>query len=105
MRKGAPWLKPVLVQCAFAAARKKNSYLQAQFCRLKARRGAKKAAIGVAASILTAAYHMIADGTFYHDLGADHFERRAKPNQIKRLVAKIQSLGYDVQIKPLPLAA
>ncbi|MGH2362918.1 MAG: IS110 family transposase, partial [bacterium] len=57
IRKGAPWLKPVLVQCAFAAARKKNSYLQAQFYRLKARRGAKKAAIAVAASMLTAAYH------------------------------------------------
>ena len=44
---------------------------------------------------------MIANGAFYQDLGADHFERRAKPNQIKRLVAKIQSLGYDVEIKPL----
>ena len=101
MRKGAPWLKTTLIQCAWAAARKKASYLAAQFHRLRARRGPKKAVGAVAASILTAAYHMIADGAFYHDLGADHFERRAKPNQIKRLVAKIQSLGYDVQIKPL----
>ena len=54
VKKGAPWLKPVLVQCAFAAARAKNSYFQAQFLRLKARRGPKKAAIAVAASILTA---------------------------------------------------
>jgi hypothetical protein len=44
---------------------------------------------------------MIAEGTFYQDLGADHFKTRAKPNQIKRLVAKIQSLGYNVEIKPL----
>lgn len=101
MRKGAPWLKTTLIQCAWAAARKKASYLAAQFHRLRARRGPKKAVGAVAASILTAAYHMIADGAFYQDLGADHFERRAKPNQIKRLVAKIQSLGYDVQIKPL----
>jgi transposase len=101
MRKGAPWLKTTLIQCAWAAARKKAAYLAAQFHRLRARRGPKKAVGAVAASILTAAYHMIADGTFYQDLGADHFERRAKPNQIKRLVAKIQSLGYDVEIKPL----
>ena len=101
IRKGAPWLKTTLIQCAWAAARKKASYLAAQFHRLRARRGPKKAVGAVAASILTAAYHMIADGTFYQDLGADHFERRAKPSQIKRLVAKIQSLGYDVEIKPL----
>src|SRR5208282_3928592 len=101
MRKGAPWLKTTLIQCAWAAARKKGSYLKAQFHRLRARRGAKKAVGAVAASILTAAYHMIANGAFYEDLGADHFERRAKPNQIQRLVAKIQGLGYDVEIKPL----
>ena len=101
MRKGAPWLKTVLIQCAWAGARKKGSYLEAQFHRLRARRGAKKAVGAVAASILTAAYHMIAEGTFYQDLGADHFQRRAKPSQIKRLVAKIQSLGYNVEIKPL----
>ena len=101
MRKGAPWLKTTLIQCAWAAARKKGSYLQAQYHRLRARRGAKKAVGAVAASILTAAYHMIANGTFYQDLGADHFERRTKPTQIKRLVAKLQSLGYEVEIKPL----
>jgi len=101
MRKGAPWLKTTLIQCAWAATRKKTSYLAAQFHRLRARRGPKKAVGAVAASILTAAYHMIANGAFYQDLGADHFERRAKPNQIKRLVAKIQSLGYNVELKPL----
>jgi hypothetical protein len=55
----------------------------------------------VAASILAAAYHMIANGMFYHDLGANHIERLSKPAQVKRLVAKLQSLGYDVKIKPL----
>jgi transposase len=101
MRKGAPWLKTTLIQCAWAAARKKGSYLQAQFHRLRARRGAKKAAGAVAASILTAAYHMIANGTFYQDLGASHFERRTKPSQVKRLIAKLQNLGYEVDVKPL----
>jgi len=58
LRKGAPWLKTTLVQCAWAAVKKKNSYLQAQFHRIKARRGPKKAIMAVAASILTAIYHM-----------------------------------------------
>jgi transposase len=101
MRKGAPWLKTVLIQCAWAGARKKGSYLQVQFHRLRARRGAKKAVGAVAASILTAAYHMIANGTFYQDLGADHFERRTKQSHVKRLIAKLQNLGYGVEIKPL----
>ena len=59
MRKGAPWLKTTLVQCAWAASPHKASYLQAQFQRLRGRRGAKKAICAVAASILTAAYHML----------------------------------------------
>jgi len=105
MRKGAPWLKTTLIQCAWAAARKNGSYLQAQFHRLRARRGAKKAIGAVAASILTAAYHMLKDGTLYHDLGPDHFDRRAKTVQTKRLLTRLQNLGYAVQITPLPTAA
>ena len=93
------WLKPVLVQCAFAAARAKNTYLQAQFLRLKARRGPKKAAIAVAASILTAVYHMLRDGTFFRDLGPDHFARYDKTRAAMRLVRRIKDLGYDVEIK------
>ncbi len=88
--------KTVLIRCAWAGARKKGSYLQAQFHRLRARRGAKKDVGAVAASILTA------EGTFYRDLGTDHFKTRAKPNQIKRLVTKIQSPGYNVEINPWP---
>ena len=61
---------------------------------------AKKAIGAVAASMLTAAYHMIATGAFYRDLGADHFDRRTKPGQIKRLIAKLQNLGYEVEVKP-----
>jgi transposase len=99
VRKGAPWLKPVLVQCAWAAARKPNSYLQAQFRRLKARRGAKKAAIAVAGSILTAAYHMLRDGVAYRDLGPDHFVRHNKARTAARLANRIRELGYDVQIQ------
>lgn len=97
VRKGAPWLKPVLVQCAWAAARSKNTYLQAQFLRLKARRGAKKAAIAVAASILTAAYHILRDGTEYRDLGPDYFVRHDKAKVAARLARRIRNLGYEVE--------
>jgi transposase len=105
LRKGAPWLKTVLVQCAWAAIRKKGSYLQAQYLRLKSRRGPQKAICAVAASILTAVYHMLKDGTLYHDLGSDHFQRRSKTTQTQRLVTRLQHLGYAVEIKPLPTAA
>jgi transposase len=105
LRKGAPWLKTVLVQCAWAAIRKKGSYLQAQYLRLKSRRGPQKAICAVAASILTAVYHMLKDGTLYQDLGSDHFHRRSKSTQTLRLVRRLEHLGYAVEIKPLPIAA
>jgi hypothetical protein len=65
MRKGAAWLKTTLVQYAIAAVKKKNTYFQAQFHRLRSRRGAKEVICGVAASMLTAIYHMVKDGTRY----------------------------------------
>lgn len=101
MRKGAPSLKTTLIQCAWAAARKKRCYLQAQFHRLRARRGAKKAIGAVAASLLTAAYHIIKDGTLNDDLGADHFDKHGTAAQTNRLVRRLKALGYDVQITPL----
>jgi len=100
VRKGAPWLKPVLVQCAWGAGRAKNTYLQTQFLRLKARRGPKKAAVAVAASILTAAYHMLRDGVDYHDLGPAHLSRRDSSRVAARLARRIRELGYQVEIRP-----
>ena len=96
--KGAPWLKTTLVQCAWSASRKKASYTQAQFHRLRARRGAKKAVCAVAASILTAAYHMLKDGTQYRDLGPDHFDRRSKQQQTKRLLKRLADLGFAAEL-------
>ena len=101
VRKGANWLKTTLVQCAFAAVKKKGSYLQAQFHRIRARRGPKKAIMAVVASILTAIYHMLKDGTMYHDLGCDHFKRHSTDQQKKRLVKRLSELGYAVELKPL----
>jgi transposase len=100
MRKGAPWLKTALIQCAWAGVRKKGSYLQAQVHRLRARRGAKKAIGAVAASILTAIYHMLTNATLYQDPGGDYFDKRTKTAQTKRLVARLTSLGFEVQITP-----
>jgi len=100
VRKGAPWLKTALVTAAWAAVRTKNSYLQAQFHRLRSRRGAKKAILAVAASMLTAAYHMLKSGLEYQDLGADHFTRRDRSKTIQRLVRRLNDLGCQVQLMP-----
>lgn len=100
LRKGAPWLKTTLVSAAWAAVRTKDSYLQAQFHRLRARRGAKKAIVAVAASMLSAAYHMLKNGLEYKDLGAAHFARRDRGKMIQRLVRRINALGCDVQLSP-----
>jgi transposase len=100
MKKGAPWLKATLVQCAWAAARTKGSYFQAQYHRLRSRRGPKKAIGAVASSMLTAAYHMLKNGTFYQELGANHFDNRAKDKQALHLIHRLKNLGFTVQITP-----
>ena len=97
-RKGAPWLKTALVTAAWAAVRVRGSYLQAQFLRLKARRGAKKAILAVAASMLNAAWHMLKHRVEYKDLGADHFARRDRSKAILRLLRRLNDLGYKAQL-------
>jgi transposase len=99
VRKGAPWLKTVLVQCAWAATRTKGTYLQAQYHRVKSRRGAKRAVVAVAASILTAAYHILQDGVVYRDLGGDYFTQRDKLKVAQRLARRLKDLGYDVELR------
>jgi transposase len=100
VRKGGRWLKTALVQAAWAAIKVKDSYLQAQYVRLKARRGPKKAIVAVAASMLVAAYHILRDGTDYHDLGGAYFDRRDKRRVAVRLVRRLTQLGYTVDIRP-----
>ena len=101
MKKGAPWLKTTLVQCAWAATRTKETYLHAQYLRIRSRRGANKAIGAVAASILTAAYHMLKNGTLYEDLGANHFDKRAQGRHVLQLVNRLKNLGFAVQITPM----
>ena len=100
LRKGAPWLKTMLVQCAWAAKRTKDSYYRAQFFRLQAKRGLQKAICAVAASILTAVYHILKNGTEHHDLGAAYFDRRPVELKASRLVARLKKLGFTVQLQP-----
>jgi transposase len=105
LRRGAPWLKTMLVQCAWAAKRAKDSYYRAQFHRLRGRRGPQKAICAVAASILTAIYHMLKSGAAHRDRGADYFDRRAPDAKAKRLVAQLAKLGFAAQLQPLVDAA
>jgi transposase len=99
LRKGGTWLKTTLVTCAWTAVRTKDSYLKAQFMRLKARRGAKKAIMAIAASMLTACFFMLRDEVPYKDLGAQHFDRHDTGKTIGRLVKRLEALGCEVDIK------
>ena len=100
LRQGAPWLKTVLVQAAWGASRKRDSYLRARFLRLKLRRGPKKAVVAIAASMLVAAYHMLKSGVVYEDLGGDYFDRLNHQKATDRLVRQLTALGYRVQLEP-----
>ena len=97
--KSGTWLKTTLVTAAWAAVLTRNIYLHTQFLRIKSRRGAKKAILAVAASMLTAAYHMLGDGVEYRDLGVDHYDRRDRSRAITRLVRRLHDLGCQVEIK------
>jgi transposase len=92
------WLKTTLVQAAWAAVRTRDSYLRAQFLRLKTRRGPKKAILAVAASMLTAIYHMLLHDLPYKDLGSQYFDRRDKTRVAQRLIRRLEDLGIHVEI-------
>jgi transposase len=100
VRKGSRWLKPALLQVVLNAIRKKpHNYLRAQYYRLKARRGDKKAKVAVAASILNAVYFVLRDKVPYRDLGADYFDRGAPAKTVARLVQRLNALGYDAELR------
>jgi hypothetical protein len=103
--EGNPWLKTLLVQCAWATTRKKASYFRAQHYRLCARHGPKKAVCAVAASILTSIYNMLKHGIQFQDLGADYFDRRSKQAKVNPLVTQLANLGFDAKLTPTPASA
>jgi transposase len=98
--KGNRWLGEVLIECAWAAARCRDTYLSAQFWRLARRIGKKKAAIAVGHSILVIAWHLLANDCDYDDLGGDFFVRRDSDRARQRAVAQLQALGYRVTLQP-----
>jgi transposase len=98
--RGNRWLGEVLIECAWAAARSRDTYLSAQYWRLARRIGKKKAAVAVGHSILVVAWHLLTDDCDYADLGGDYFVRRDTDRQRQRAVAQLQALGYRVVLEP-----
>jgi hypothetical protein len=90
---------------AHAAARGKNTYLAAQYHRLAARRGAKRAIIAVAHSILVIIYHLLTRQEPYRDLGGNYFDERKRDSVTNRLVSRLEKLGFEVALNPKPAAA
>lgn len=99
LRKGNAWLRTALVQAAWAASRKKDCYFHALYQRLRARRGAKKAVVAVAASMLTSIYFMLQRQEPYADLGPDHFDKRQRDRITRRLIRRLEDLGLQVEVK------
>jgi transposase len=97
-RKGSKWLSAHLREAAKAAAQSKDTYLSAQYARLRGRRGGAKATVAVQHSILTAAYHMLERGVVYEDLGADWYVRRSPERHARTLIEQLRRLGYEVTI-------
>jgi transposase len=96
---GDVWLGEILNQCAWSAARTRDTYLSAQFWRLARRIGKKKAAVAVGHSILAICWHLITNDTDYHDLGGDYFTRRNDPDRHRdRLIEQLHHLGYRVTL-------
>jgi transposase len=99
--KGNRWLRQVLVQCVWAASQAKGCYLAAQYRRLAARRGKKRALVAVAHTLLEIIYHVLKRGTVYQELGADYFDRRNQEGLTRHLVKRLESLGNVVILKPV----
>ena len=98
-RKGSPWLRVLLIQAAHAAGRTQGTYLASQYRRLAARRGSKRAAVAVGHTLLVMVYHLLRDGTEYEDLGASYFDERDRVAVERRLVRRLEQLGYTVSLE------
>jgi transposase len=104
-RKGDRWLRTALVEAATGAGRSRDTYLSAQYHRLAARRGKKKAAVAVAHSILVISYHLLKHGSTFRDLGGDYFDRRDQDALERRLVSRLEALGNKVNLQKVEQVA
>jgi len=98
-RKGNSYLRRILCQCAWAATRKKGSYFGVLYRRVRGRRGHQKAIMAVAHHMLTVIYHMLRDGTPYREPGETFYDEKRKPEITRRLVKRLQRLGYQVTLE------
>jgi len=103
--KGNTWLRRHLIEAAWAAVRKKGSYLSALYHRLVTRRGKKKAIVAVAHSILVIIYHVLKDQVPYHELGPDYFDKLNTAHIKRHYVRRLENLGFKVILEPLSQAA
>ena len=97
-RNGCVWVRRSLCQAAWAASHTKNTYLSAQFRRLAARKGKKRAIVAVAHSILIILFHMLKNQQPYRDLGVDYFDRRNLEHIKRSLIRRLEHLGLQVTI-------
>jgi transposase len=107
-RKGSKWLRAGLTEAAKASSRSKGTYLNAQYQRLRGRRGHQKATIAVAHSILVASWHILSYDIQYADLGEDYFIRRQAEYADRyrnRLIHQLEKLGHKVTLEPIPQPA
>jgi transposase len=95
-RKGDRYLRRMLIQNGWAVAHKKDCFLTALFYRIAARRGSKRAVMAVAHRVLIIAYYIIRDGTVYHELGGDHYDRKNPERTARRLTQRLERIGYQV---------
>jgi transposase len=95
-RKGNRWLRGMLTQSAWAATRKGNSYFKERYARLAARRGSKRAVIAIARILLITAYHVLAKGVPYRDLGPDYLDERRRNRQIRHHLRRLGELGITI---------
>jgi len=100
-RHGSKWLRVALVEAGQAAGRSKNTYLAAQYHRIRGRRGPGRAAVAVGHSILVIAWHLLSTGEVYTDPGGDYFDkRRRSPARQRRLIAQLEAMGHHVTLTP-----
>ena len=104
-RKGNAWLRRALCEAAWGASHTKNTYLVAQFRRLAARRGVKRATMAVAHTILVIAYHMLKNRCQYQELGGDYFDRLRGDGLKRYYVKRLQQLGLSVTVEPIGASA
>ncbi|MCQ8836125.1 IS110 family transposase, partial [Streptomyces samsunensis] len=105
VRPGNPYLKGALGLAAFGAVRTKDTYLQARYKRLTARRGPLRALVAVEHSITTAIWHMLTDNVAYQELGSAYFTQRDPERATRRAINQLNQLGYTVTLNPRENAA